>query len=66
MSIIIEDEIDPALTFSVTDPINLTYNENSFRATGGLRFKLGPLTLHGDYTWQAYHMVSAGVGFSMR
>lgn len=63
---IIEDEIDPVLTFTVTNPIDITYNENSFRATGGLRFKFGPLTLHGDYTWQAYHIVSAGLGFSFR
>lgn len=63
---IIEDEIDPSLTFSVTDPINLTYAENSFRTTGGLRFKFGPVTLHGDYTWQAYHILSAGVGFSVQ
>ena len=65
---IIEDEIDPSLkqTFSVTDPIDLTYEENSFRVTGGLRFKFGPVTLHGDYTWQEYSIVSAGVGISVR
>ncbi|MCG8306075.1 MAG: hypothetical protein MI975_01710 [Cytophagales bacterium] len=63
---VIEDEINPLLTFSVQDPINLKYTENSFRATGGIRFKFGPVTLHGDYTWQAYHIVSAGLGFSFR
>ena len=63
---IIEDELDPQLTFSVTDPININYIENSFRVTGGIKFKFGPVTLHGDYTWQAYHIVSAGLGFSFR
>ena len=63
---IIEDEIDPTLTFSVTDPIDLTYNETSWRATGGLRLKFGFFSLHGDYTWQEYSIVSAGIGFSFR
>lgn len=63
---VISDQTNPSLTFSVTDPIDLNYNENSFRATGGVRFKFGPMTLHCDYTWQAYHIVSAGFGFSLR
>lgn len=63
---IIEDEVNPVLTFEVEDPIDLTYNESSFRATGGIRLKFGPVTLHGDYTWQEYSIVSAGVGFSFR
>ena len=63
---IVEDEIDPGLTFSVEDPIDLTYYENSWRATGGLRLKFAFFTLHGDYTWQEYSIVSAGIGFSFR
>ena len=63
---IVVDEIDPNLSFSVTDPIDLTYRENSMRATGGLRLKFGPISLHGDYTWQAYHIVSAGLGITVR
>ncbi len=63
---IVKDEIDPSLDFSVTDPIDLTYNENSWRATGGLRLKFGFFTLHGDYTFQEYSIVSAGIGFSFR
>ena len=63
---IIEDEINPLLTFSVTDPIDLTYNENSWRATGGLRLKFGIFTIHGDYTWQEYSIVSFGIGLSFR
>ena len=63
---IIEDAYDPQLSFSVTDPININYTDNSFRATGGIKLKFGPVTLHVDYTWQAYHIVSAGLGFSIR
>lgn len=63
---IVEDETDPTLDFSVTDPIDLTYNENSWRATGGLRLKFGFFTLHGDYTYQKYSIVSAGFGFSFK
>ncbi len=63
---IIEDDIDPALTISVTDPIDITYYENSWRATGGLRIKLAFFTLHGDYTWQEYPIVSAGFGLSFK
>lgn len=63
---IVKDELDPSLDFSVTDPIDLTYNENSWRATGGLRLKFGFFTLQADYTYQAYSIVSAGIGFSFR
>jgi len=63
---VIVDEFDPTLNFTLTDPVNLSYRENSIRATGGLRLKFGPVTLHGDYTWQAYHIVSAGLGFAIR
>jgi hypothetical protein len=63
---IIVDEFDPSLDFSVTDPIGIDYHENSFRMTGGLKLKLGPISIHGDYTWQEYHIVSAGFGVSIR
>ncbi len=63
---IIEDELNPALTFSITDPVDLNYNENSWRATGGLRLKFGLFTIHGDYTLQEYQIISAGIGLSFR
>lgn len=62
---IIVDEFDPSLDFSVTDPIDLNYNENSWRVTGGLKLKFGPISIHGDYTWQEYHIVSVGLGISV-
>lgn len=63
---IMEDELDSELTFSVTDPVDLNYNENSWRATGGLRLKFGLFTIHGDYTWQEYQIISAGIGLNFR
>lgn len=63
---IIEDQIDPTSTFSVTDPIDITYNENSWRVTGGFRLKFAFFSLHGDYTFQEYPIVSAGIGFSFK
>jgi hypothetical protein len=63
---IVEDEIDPSITFTSTDPVDITYNENSWRGTAGLRLKFGFFTLHGDYTFQSYSIFSAGIGFSFR
>jgi len=63
---IVVDESYPSLDFSVTDPININYHENSVRMTGGLKLKFGPISIHGDYTWQEYHIVSAGLGVSIR
>ena len=62
----IEDATDPSNTFSITDPVSLNYKEGSWRVTGGLRFKFGFFTLHGDYTFQRYHIISTGLGFSFR
>lgn len=63
---IIVDEYDPSLNFSVSDPIDIKYNENSMRMTGGIKLKFGPFSFHGDYTWQKYHNVSAGFGIAIR
>lgn len=61
---IIQDEIDPTLSFTVENPVDISYSQNSWRATGGMRFKLGFFTIHADYTWQEYQIASAGIGFS--
>jgi hypothetical protein len=60
----IEDAVNPLNTFSLTDPVDLSYEENSFRGTLGLRLKFGFFTLHGDYTFQKYNIASAGIGIS--
>ncbi len=51
----------------VSDPISLEFNTLSgLQYTGGLRFKFALFTLHADYTWANYSMVSVGVGLSFR
>ena len=62
----VEDENDPSQVFTVEDPVNVRYKENSFRTTGGLRLKFSVLTIHADYTWQKYSIVSAGIGISVK
>ncbi|HZY80762.1 MAG TPA: DUF6588 family protein [Cyclobacteriaceae bacterium] len=49
-----------------TDPFTTEAKSNGVRATVGLRLKLGPITLHGDYTLQKYNAVSAGFGIAVR
>lgn len=48
------------------DPIELEFNSSGVRATVGLKVSLGPITLHGDYTFQEYAVATAGLGFSIR
>lgn len=63
---IIEDIIDPANTFTLTDPIDLSYEENSMRGTLGLRLLFGIFTIHTDYTFQKYNIASLGFGISFK
>ncbi|HEX8061073.1 MAG TPA: DUF6588 family protein [Cyclobacteriaceae bacterium] len=51
---------------SVKDPFSFSAASNGARATGGLRLKFGPLTLHGDYTLAKYKAASVGVGIAVR
>lgn len=51
---------------TLIDPIDLSYAQNSPRATLGLRLKLGVFSLHGDYTLQKYNTLSAGIGVTVR
>ncbi len=53
-------------TETLVDPIDLSFAQNSPRATLGLRVKLSVITLHGDYTLQKYNTLSAGIGVSVR
>ena len=48
------------------DPLSLEYKYNNFDANIGLRLKFGVVTLHGDYTFGDYSVVSAGLGISFR
>jgi len=62
----IEDQSMPDLSVTFEDPIDISYRESSFRATAGIRLKFAFFTLHGDYTFQKYHILSAGLGVSVR
>lgn len=50
----------------LVDPIDLSFDSNGVRATVGLKFALGPLTIHGDYTAQEYNVIAGGIGISIR
>ena len=53
------------------DPIDIEVKNQSGsktkpRLNAGMRIKMGVLTIHGDYTYTNYSMVTAGVGISFR
>jgi hypothetical protein len=50
----------------LVNPVQLCYKEGVLRATAGFRMKLGIFSLHGDYTYQKFHSLSTGLGFSFR
>ncbi len=50
----------------VKDPIDITFKNNTFCFTAGLRLKLGPVYVNGDYTFQKYNTLSVGFGFTVR
>ncbi|HYX07386.1 MAG TPA: DUF6588 family protein [Bacteroidales bacterium] len=54
-----------------TDPFNMTIKNTDGSTTNprlnaGLRLKLGVITIHGDYTYANYSVVTAGLGVSLR
>lgn len=57
---------DGAETRNVTDPIDIDFKNNSLRLTVGMRLKLGPVFLNGDYTIQKYNTLTVGFGFAVR
>ncbi|MBE0653553.1 MAG: hypothetical protein IH594_07130 [Bacteroidales bacterium] len=51
----------------ITDPLDMQIeNTKDLRLNAGMRFKLGILTIHFDYTKANYGVVSAGLGISFR
>jgi hypothetical protein len=55
----------------VKDPIKVHIGSNDGnltkpRLSAGLMLKLGPIHIHGDYTYAYYSIVSAGLGISIR
>jgi len=51
---------------TLEDPVDQLYKDGGIRGTLGMRLKLGPITLHGDYTFQKYNALTAGIGVSVR
>jgi hypothetical protein len=49
-----------------TDPVSLQFKNNSLRVTAGVRLKLGPIYLNGDYSIQEYNTLSVGLGVAVR
>jgi hypothetical protein len=62
---IIEDMVDSSNNFTVEDPVDLSYQESSWRFTGGAKLNFGPVFIHADYSWQAYPVASGGLGFEI-
>jgi hypothetical protein len=52
---------------NLTNPYKQDFKSNGFRATGGMRLKLGPIIMNGDYTLvNAKGLFTAGFGFTVR
>lgn len=51
---------------TITHPVAVSSKTNSARITTGLRLKLGPITLHGDYTRANFNLFTGGFGISIR
>jgi hypothetical protein len=62
--------VEPVVV-ALTDPINMKIKNQDGSVTkprlnAGIRFKLAIVTLHFDYSWANYSILTAGLGFSFR
>jgi hypothetical protein len=53
-------------SFSVKNPLALGLSNSGAKLTAGLRLKLGPIYLNGDYTLQKYNALTVGFGVAVR
>ncbi|MBC8756086.1 hypothetical protein H2O64_15520 [Kordia sp. YSTF-M3] len=51
---------------TVSNPVNLDFEANGIRTTLGARLNLGPIKIFGDYTFQKFNTLSAGIAVSIR
>jgi len=51
---------------TISNPVNLDFEANGVRTTLGARFNLGPIKIFGDYTFQKFNTLSAGLAVSIR
>lgn len=65
-SYVIVDDPTGNNDFVMKDPVSLKFKNNSFRVTAGVRLKLGPIYLNGDYSIQEYNTLSVGLGVAVR
>lgn len=49
----------------LVDPIQATNRYSNFKATVGLRIKLSIFTLHGEYSYNKYNLLTAGFGINV-
>jgi hypothetical protein len=52
--------------FSIKDPASMHFSNTGVKLTAGMRIKLGPVFLNGDYTLQKYNALTVGVGLAVR
>ncbi|HEX7016660.1 MAG TPA: DUF6588 family protein [Cyclobacteriaceae bacterium] len=48
----------------LTDPLHLSFNDNSMRVTAGARLQIGHFCIYGDYTLQQRSAVTVGIGYT--
>jgi len=51
---------------TVSNPVNLDFEASGIRTTLGARLNLGPIKIFGDYTFQKFNTLSAGIALSIR
>jgi hypothetical protein len=51
---------------TLKNPFALGYKNKSLKVTAGIRLKLGPIYLNGDYSLQEYSTLSVGLGVAVR
>ena len=51
---------------AVTDPIDMEIKRSDVRLNAGFRIKMAVVTLHFDYTYADYSIVTAGLGLTLR
>ena len=51
---------------SIKDPVSIEFKNGGAKLTAGMRLKLGPIYLVGDYTVQKYNALAIGFGVSIR
>ena len=65
-SYVIFEGSSPSSDVVLTDPVTIRAKHSSFRFTAGVRFKFGPIFLHGDYSFQEYNTASVGIGCTVK